>query len=123
MKLPDLSKFSLRKPRHVLPSELFIYAPAAASGKLVTQDDITIDCVYNGQVDCVGHLTIGPDATVNGNARARSVRLQGSLEGSLEATETIVVQSNASLLNAKVVASKLEVQLGVRLNNVNITTT
>ena len=105
-----------------LASELFIHEPAQAKGTLTTHEDVLIDTHLQGDIVSNGHVTVGPNAVIVGSVSARSIRHQGSLEGSASATSLLVLQGGSKLLHSKVASESIEVQPGSQLIDVNITT-
>jgi cytoskeletal protein CcmA (bactofilin family) len=105
-----------------LTSELFIHEPAKAKGNLVVSDDLVIDAAFIGNITSNSHVTIGPNAVIEGAVSARSVRHQGSLEGSIAAQSQIVLQGGSRLVHSSLHSESIEVQVGSQLSDVNITT-
>lgn len=107
---------------HLSEGELFILPPVTANGIISTEDDILIDTKYNGSVHSNGHVTIGPDADVEGKVAGRMIHVQGKLTGQIHARDTIIVQGGSRLKEVKLVAEKIDIQTGSELSNVNLTT-
>lgn len=105
-----------------LSSELFIHEPAKATGKLLVSEDLVIDAELIGSITSNSHLTIGPNAVIKGEVSARSIRHQGSLEGSMSAHSQIVLQGGSKLNRSQLHCDSIEVQVGSQLSDVNITT-
>jgi len=81
-------------------------------GKIVSNQDIRIDGSVHGTIE-VGHneLVLGAGSEVKGAVKARSVLVGGTLEGDVNASERLQVQSTGTLLG-DVVAPRLIIQDG-----------
>jgi cytoskeletal protein CcmA (bactofilin family) len=123
MKLRSLQpKIWQRKSPNTLSSELFLHEPAKARGSIKVYDDFLLDATLKGDITSTSHLTIGPNAVVQGAATARSVYHQGNLQGSLSAEARLVIQGGSRLQHAKLQCDSLDVQPGSQLIDVTITT-
>ena len=68
-------------------------------GDIYSQQDLFVDGEVNGSVTLPGHkLSIGPNAKVKANIKAKNVVLVGNLEGKIEASERIELRSSCRLL-------------------------
>ncbi len=123
MKLGSLRpKLWQQKPSDSVVNDLFLHEPAKARGNLTLYDDFLLDAPLEGSITSHSHVTIGPNAVVNGSASARSIHHQGSLQGSLSTEARLVIQSGSKLQQAKVRCDSLEIQPGSQLIDVIITT-
>lgn len=121
LRLPKLASWQ-HQASTGLTGELFIHEPAHAQGTLATHEDLLIDTQLRGNIVSNSHLTIGPNAVIIGSVAARSVRHQGSLEGSIKVESQLVLQGGSKLRAANVTTESIEVQPGSQLVDVNITT-
>jgi cytoskeletal protein CcmA (bactofilin family) len=68
-------------------------------GQIVAREDLTIDGEVEGTVECHDHrLTIGPNARVQSNLRAREIIIHGSIQGNVEAADKIDIKKEAKLV-------------------------
>jgi len=84
-------------------------------GKLYSEGNMRIDGKILGDVTVNGNLTLGDSATVEGEVKAMNVTLSGSIEGSVEANEKVILESGSSLvgdLSAKI----LVIEEGAKFN-------
>lgn len=78
-------------------------AGLTVTGDLTSDQDLTIDGVYDGQITLSDqHLTIGTSARVSGRVIARAVTVAGTMDGNIIATGSI------SLLPSSVVRGHLQ---------------
>lgn len=123
MNIKDVIRGIKKRPTHEpLHNELFILAPVMIEGEITIEDDIMIDTSMKGNIASSGHLTIGPSANITGNASARTIHHQGSLQGVIKAQDTAIILGGSSLNNSCIMADKVDIQPGSQLNNVKITT-
>src|SRR6267154_856707 len=69
-------------------------------GEIHSEEDLTIDGQVQGNIDVPEHrLTIGPTGTVEvNNIKAREVVVIGSLKGSIDATDKVLIRKDAQLV-------------------------
>lgn len=78
-------------------------AGVSITGDLSSDQDLTIDGVYDGQINLNDqHLTVGSSARVKGRILARAVTVAGNVDGNIIAT------SSVSLLPSSVVRGHLQ---------------
>ena len=78
-------------------------AGISVTGDLTSDQDLTIDGVYDGQINVNDqHLTIGTSARVSGRIIARAVTVAGTMDGNIIATGSV------SLLPSSVVRGHLQ---------------
>ena len=64
-------------------------------GKVVSEEDLTIDGQVDGSIELGGHaLTIGPDATIKANLVARTVTISGKVTGNVKGVEKVDLQAS-----------------------------
>ena len=66
-------------------------------GTVKFRDELLIDGEVEGTIDSTGSLTIGEHATIKGEIRSKSVKVQGSVEGDIFATERCELQAGCTL--------------------------
>lgn len=93
----------------------------AAHGKIKTKGDVWIEGLLEGEARTEGCLTLSPSGRIQGIIETREARIEGSVEGSIEAHE-IVRLAESSLVNATVIAPKLVVQNCTRVQGFFIIT-
>jgi len=66
-------------------------------GTVKFRDELVIDGEVEGTIDSTGSLTIGEHASLKGEVRSRSVKVRGSVEGDIFATERCELQAGCTL--------------------------
>jgi cytoskeletal protein CcmA (bactofilin family) len=66
-------------------------------GTIKFSDELLFDGEVDGKIDSTGTLTIGEHASVRGDVRARSIKVRGSVEGNIFASERCELQAGCSL--------------------------
>ena len=73
------------------------------------------DGQVEGKIDSTGVLTIGENASVRGDVRARSIKVRGSVEGNIFASERCELQAGCTL-NGDIEAPRLIVDENATFN-------
>ncbi|RJP22078.1 MAG: hypothetical protein C4527_22375 [Candidatus Omnitrophota bacterium] len=94
--------------------ESFVDQNTSASGTLKTDGNVRINGLLEGQVIAKGRTTIDRAGRLRGKIHAREAIIEGSVHGSIEATEKILI-STTSVIKSNVVAPRLVVQIGAKL--------
>jgi cytoskeletal protein CcmA (bactofilin family) len=104
--------FSTRKPDPPTPASYTptpTASPAAQSssgilskevsikGSIKFSNQLTIDGDVEGSINSTGALTIGENAHVQGEIRTKSVKVKGTVEGNIFATERCELESGCTL--------------------------
>ena len=91
---PALHRQEAPRPSAVLGKSMVI------KGEIHSLEDLTIDGQVQGSIDVPEHrLTIGPTGTVEVNAvKAREVVIIGSLKGSIDASDKVLIRKDAQLV-------------------------
>ena len=110
-----MNMFSTRKsePPPVTPSPSPVRSngassPSTAAGGLLSRgvsikgtvkftNELTIDGEVEGTIDSTGSLTIGEHATIKGEIKSKSVKVRGTVEGDIFATERCELQAGCTL--------------------------
>lgn len=73
---------------------------AQMHGDLTFKDQVNlrINGQFSGRLDCVGTVTIGPNALVDANVSADNVVIAGKIKGNVVARKMLVLMPSASLL-------------------------
>jgi len=66
-------------------------------GSVKFSDQLLIDGEVEGAIDSTGALTIAENGFIRGEVRAKSVKLQGKVEGNIFATERCELQAGCTL--------------------------
>lgn len=73
-------------------------AGVSISGDLSSDEDITVDGSFDGQISAPDHhVRISPSAVVRAKVIARAVTIQGTVDGTVVAAERITVECSASV--------------------------
>lgn len=73
-----------------------ISAGTEVKGNLVSQSDIRIDGVFEGELVTSGKLVLGENAVIRGNIICYSADIWGQIEGEMCTKEAITFKSSAS---------------------------
>ena len=69
------------------------------SGDVYSKEDLYVDGDLEGTLEAVAHkVTIGPNATLRANLKAREIVVLGTVQGNLEAAEKIEIRKDAKLI-------------------------
>src|SRR5579864_9030198 len=66
-------------------------------GTVKFRDELLIDGEVEGMIDSTGALTIGEHGSIRGEIRSKSVKVYGSVEGDIFATERCELQAGCTL--------------------------
>ena len=80
-------------------------------GNLRSDGDITIDGSVNGEVKTKGVVTIGPNAQVIANVKAKKVVVSGTVQGNIEAIERLTLTETGRVYG-DIVANVLSISAG-----------
>lgn len=62
-------------------------------GRLDGKGELRVEGVLEGELEIDGSLVVGPDGTVVGPVRARSVEVAGEVHGDVHATEGVAIRA------------------------------
>ena len=87
-------------PRYESSRAAILGRSVTVKGSIVSQEDLTIDGDVQGSIDIKEHsLTIGPNAKVQvDSVRAREVIVMGSLKGSVDAIDKVLIRKEGQLV-------------------------
>ena len=102
--------FSTRKPEPPAPAS-YLPTPTATptesagllsrevsiKGSIKFSNQLTIDGDVEGSINSTGTLTIGENAHVQGEIRTKSVKVRGTVEGNIFATERCELEAGCTL--------------------------
>ena|SRR5437660_6426182 len=66
-------------------------------GTVKFRDELLIDGQVEGTIDSTGTLTVGEHASIRGEIRSKSVKVRGTVEGDIFATERCELQAGCTL--------------------------
>ncbi len=78
-------------------AETVIGSGVTAKGSLVSESDIIVDGTFTGDIRAGGSVTLGVNAIVKGNVKARSVSVAGDLTGNVSAEEELSISETGRL--------------------------
>jgi len=87
---------------------------ARIEGNLTCKGDLRLDAQAYGDVVTDGRLVIGSQGMVKGCARGKSVHVFGTIEGNIDAGESILLSATAKVVG-DISAPKLIVEEGAQL--------
>lgn len=73
-----------------------ISAGTEVKGSLISQSDIRIDGVFEGDLIAAGKLVLGENAVIRGNVMCASADIWGKIEGDFTVGDTVTFKSNSS---------------------------
>jgi cytoskeletal protein CcmA (bactofilin family) len=83
-------------------------------GELIGNEDLTVHGRVEGTIRLQGHhLTIGPEAKVNASIQAKSVKIDGTVEGKVSAAERVDL-SHSGALTGDIEAPRISISEGAR---------
>ncbi|MBT8191459.1 MAG: polymer-forming cytoskeletal protein [Saprospiraceae bacterium] len=84
-------------------------------GTITAQNDIRIDGVVDGILNCKGKLIIGQEGRVEGQATCQNAVIEGNFQGSLTVQDVLDVRENANVVG-DIKTGKLNIQQGAIFN-------
>jgi cytoskeletal protein CcmA (bactofilin family) len=66
-------------------------------GTVKFRNELLIDGEVEGTIDSTGELTVGEHASIKGEIRSKSVKVRGTVEGDIFATERCELQAGCTL--------------------------
>lgn len=84
-------------------------------GTITAQNDIRIDGIVDGILNCKGKLIIGQEGKVEGQAICQNAVIEGNFQGSLTVQDVLDVRENANVVG-DIKTGKLHVQQGAVFN-------
>jgi cytoskeletal protein CcmA (bactofilin family) len=86
-------------PRTTTPSRGggILSSGVSIKGSVKFQNELLIDGEVEGSIESPGTLTIGKQARIQGEIKAKSVAVQGTVEGNISATERCELQAGCTL--------------------------
>jgi cytoskeletal protein CcmA (bactofilin family) len=75
----------------------FLSSGVSIKGTVKFRNELVIDCDVEGGINSTGTLTVGEHASIRGEIRAKSVKVRGTVEGNIFATERCELQAGCTL--------------------------
>ncbi|SRR5258708_36108336 len=97
---PELSPTRTERPADAPRTSTargFLSSEVSIDGDLSFRNELQIDGKVNGKINATGTLIVGKTARIVGEVRVKSVRVQGTIEGNVFASERCVLESGATL--------------------------
>jgi cytoskeletal protein CcmA (bactofilin family) len=96
---PDPSVVPGPSNRTVMPtlSGARLSQGVSIKGSVKLVNSLLIDCEVEGTIDSTGTLTLGEHALIRGEIRTKSVKVRGTVEGSIFVTERCELQAGCTL--------------------------
>jgi cytoskeletal protein CcmA (bactofilin family) len=79
------------------PAGAILSQGVSIKGSVKFLNELLIDGEVVGTIESTGTLTIGEHACIRGEIRTKSVKVRGSVEGNIFATESCELQANCTL--------------------------
>lgn len=67
-------------------------------GKLSSEGNVRIDGDFTGDIIINGNLTLGEKSIVKANIRATNITISGKIDGTVEASEKVILESTSRLV-------------------------
>ncbi len=67
-------------------------------GKLTSEGNVRIDGDFTGDIIINGNLTLGDKSIVKGNIKATNITISGKVDGTVEASEKMILESTSRLM-------------------------
>ncbi len=84
-------------------------------GELWADEDLVLQGRVEGSIHHQQNLTIGPDGVLIGDARARSILVEGTVEGDLHGSASVIVAATAKV-RGNIVAPRIGIMEGATFN-------
>ena len=83
-------------------------------GSIVGDDDLIVEGQIEGSVRIEGALTIGKEAQLKADIAARSVAISGSVEGAVDANESVKIDADSVVIGS-VTTQRLTIEEGATI--------
>ncbi len=103
-----------------MPAEETLIGPGwHLKGRVYGKGAVVFRQVFEGELEIQGRLTVDPSAAVKGMFRSEEIHIRGAVEGSLEGTRMVTLETSARV-DGDVTTPRLQMTAGAYLNG-NIT--
>ena len=106
------------KPKDIIPTGVahnVISAGTFVKGDIIAEEDLRIDGKVEGNIECSKKIIIGASARITGDICCNNIDLMGSVNGTIEAKETVTLKSQVNF-SGKVVTKYLNIESGAIFN-------
>jgi cytoskeletal protein CcmA (bactofilin family) len=84
-------------------------------GTLRCDNDIRVDGIIKGKLNCQAKVIIGPSGVIEGEVRCQNAVIEGKLHGTLVVSDLLNVRETADI-DGDITTNKLTVQSGAKFN-------
>lgn len=81
------------------------------TGNIIAEEDIRIDGIIEGNIQCKGKIIIGPSSAVTGDIECSNLDLMGKVTGNITCTESVVLKNTSSLIG-DIKSNTIEIEIG-----------
>jgi cytoskeletal protein CcmA (bactofilin family) len=85
------------------------------NGNITAPNDIRIDGILIGKLDCKGRVIIGPQGRIEGDINCINAIIEGTFSGNINVKELLTVKETG-VISGDIVTDKLMVQTGALFN-------
>jgi cytoskeletal protein CcmA (bactofilin family) len=85
------------------------------TGNIVAPNDIRIDGILIGNLDCNGRVIIGPQGKIEGDVKCNNAIIEGTFTGTITVQELLTVK-DSGVVTGDITTDKLMVQTGALFN-------
>ena len=85
------------------------------TGNIIASNDIRIDGILVGKLDCKGRVIIGPQGKIEGDITCANAILEGTHTGNLIVKELLTVKETG-VINGDIICDKIFMQTGAVFN-------
>ena len=98
------------------PSEKTLIGPGwCLKGRIYGKGQVVVQSTFEGEMDLQGGVTVDTSATVKGMFRAEEFHIRGQLEGAMEGSRMIALESSARV-DGEVTTPRLQMDAGAHLS-------
>ncbi len=90
-------------------------AGTVLTGNLVTDDDIRIDGVIEGNIVSKGKIIVGGNGVVSGDIECHNLDLMGKITGNVQCTEIVILRSSSHMMG-DIKTQTIEIEPGARFS-------
>lgn len=84
-------------------------------GEIFTENDIRIDGILIGKIECKGKLILGPAGKIEGEVYCKDAVIDGSIKGKITVNNLLVVRESATI-DGDVFTEQLNIESGAMFN-------
>lgn len=84
-------------------------------GQILSDEDIRIDGVIEGNIECKGKIVVGPTSFVQGDINCRILEVMGKIVGNITCFDTMVLRKQ-SILEGDIRTKIIEIEPGAIFN-------